>query len=331
MRISSTKHLFLFVLFVAIISGCGSKAPESMLPKNLSNSTDETTKLLNKKILEDSFTKSVTDDYRIGPGDLLEIKVYEAGDLSASVRVNSRGSVTYQLVGEVELGTLTVQEAEEKLQKLLEAKYVKDPHVNVFIREYRSKHVAVVGAVKNPGNYELLNRGHLLDALAQAGGLTDNAGKIIYLTRQGSGEQTQIDLNELLVKGNTQLNLPVQMGDMIFVPEAGTYYVNGTGVRKPGDFRIKDPVTVSRAVQIAGGLSPGAKASDIKLIRFHNGERQVIAVDLKAIEKGMQPDIPLQDKDVLFVAQNSIVAFFQSINLGFFFPPFTVSGAPAPR
>jgi polysaccharide export outer membrane protein len=326
MRKFSIRRLFFFILLVAFISGCGGgKTPESMLPQNLSKD-DKRTRLLNQKIVQDAFSTSVTDDYRIGPGDLLEIKVYEAADLSAVVRVNSRGIVTYPLLGEVELGTLTVQEAEEKLRELLGAKYVKDPHVSVFIREYRSKHVAVVGAVNKPGNYELLNRGRLLEALALAGGLADNAGNVVYVTRHGTDKQIEVDLNELLVKGNTQLNLPVQMGDTIFVPEAGVFYVNGA-VYRPGQYPLKDAVTVSRAVEMAGGLRTGAK-SNLKLLRFQeNGERQIITVDLKAIERGEQKDIALRDKDVVFVDQNAIVAFFQTLRLGFFFPPLSISGA----
>ncbi|MER3446978.1 MAG: hypothetical protein C4291_09095 [Candidatus Dadabacteria bacterium] len=326
------KYLLLFVLFSAILGACGGKSPETMIPQNISKSQEsKKAEELNRRIIEESARSAGTsEDYQIGPGDLLDAKVYEAQDLSAEVRVSSRGTVTYPLLGEVEVGGLTVREAEKKLQGLLQAKYVKDPHVSIFVKEYRSKRVAVVGAVKNPGNYELLNRGHLLDAIALAGGLTDNASKTVYLTHQGTDKQVRVDLDELLVKGNTSLNLPLQMGDTVFVPEAGVYYVNGA-VRKSGEFRLKGPVTASRAIEIAGGLETGAR-SHVTLIRFgENGERQIIPVDLKAIRKGEKEDIALQDQDVLFVSKNPIVAFFQSINLGFFFPPFTISGAPAPR
>src|SRR5216684_6336002 len=178
------KYLLLFVLFSAILGACGGKSPESMIPQNISKNQDsKRAEELNRKIIEES-AKSATnnEDYQIGPGDLLDAKVYEAQDLSTEARVSSRGTVTYPLLGEVEVGGLTVREAEKKLQRLLQAKYVKDPHVSIFIKEYRSKHVAVVGAVKNPGTYELLNRGHLLEAIALAGGVTDNASKTVYLT-----------------------------------------------------------------------------------------------------------------------------------------------------
>lgn len=328
------KYLLPFVLFSAILGACGGKSPESMIPQNISkNQESKRAEELNRKIIEESTKSATNEDYQIGPGDLINAKVYEAQDLSTEARVSTRGTVTYPLLGEVEVGGLTVHEAEKKLQGLLQAKYVKDPHVSIFIKEYKSKHVAVVGAVRNPGNYELLNRGHLLEAIALAGGLTDNAGKIVYLTHQGTDKQIRIDLDELLVKGNINLNLPVQMGDTVFVPESGVYYVNGA-VKKPGEFRLKTPVTVGRAVEIAGGLDSGARASNATLIRFNeDGQRQILPVDLKAIQKGEKEDIALRDKDVLFVSKNPLVAFFQSINLGFFLPPFgpSISGVPAPR
>ncbi len=325
------KHLFLFILLIASAVGCGSKTPESMLPKDFSNgSNDEKeTNLLNRKITTQAFNKSVADDYRIGPGDLLDVKVYEAADLSGEVRLSSRGVVTYPLLGEVELGSLTTREAEKKLQELIGAKYVKDPHVTVFVKEYRSKKVAVVGAVNKPGSYDLLGNGRILDALAIAGGLQEKAGKLVYITRQGEDGQTEIDLDRLLVKGDTQLNLPVSMGDTLFVPEAGIYYVNGA-VRRPGSFSLKESVTVSQGLEIAGGLATGAKASDIKLLRFKDGQRQIVPIDYKAIERGEQKDIALQDQDVLFVGKNPIVAFFQTIRLGLNVFPFSVSGT-APR
>ncbi len=327
------RYLILFTLFSVILSACGGKSPESMIPTNISkNQESKRAEEINRKIIEESAKSAANDgDYQIGPGDLLDVKVYEAQDLSSpEVRVSSRGTVTYPLLGDVEIGGLTVREAEKKLQGLLAAKYVKDPHVSIFVKEYRSKRVAVVGAVKNPGSYELLNRGHLLEAIALAGGLTDNAARVVYVTHQGSDKQIIVDLDELLVKGNMQLNLPVQMGDTVFVPEAGVFYVNGRGVKKPGEFPIKNGVTVSKAIAVAGGLRTGAKASSAILIRFQNGERQFIPINLKAIQKGEQKDVALQDQDVLFVDINPVIAFFQTIRPGFFFPPFSIS-ASAPQ
>lgn len=319
------RYILLPLLLVAFVIGCGSKTPESLIPEEAKNvSKDaERTRELNRKIAEEAFSQSVFSDYKIGPGDLLEVKVYEADDLSDLVRVNSAGKVTYPLLGEVDLGELTTQEAEERLQELLEAKYIKDPHVSIFIKEYKSKRVAVVGAVSAPGTYEVLNQGRILDVLAAAGGLSGEAGKAVYLTRRGEEGQLEIDLNELLAKGNIELNLPVQMGDTVFVPQAGTYYINGA-VERPGTFRLKDEITITQALEIAGGLSSGA--SGAKLLRYQDGEREVVPLDVKAIQKGEQKDIALKDQDVLYVGKNPLIAIFQSLRFGLRAFPFIITG-----
>ncbi len=360
--------LILSVLSVLIVTGCMNGAPRSAisdLPQNnpgvqttnkeieslnktiASNSsksidssstsvgTNNQTESLNKEITTkpfknsiDSSSNSVTDDYLIGPGDLLEVKVYGSDDLNDSVRVNSFGMVSYPLLGEVELGGLSTSQAEGKLEGLLGEKYIRDPHVTVFIKEYRSKSVAVLGAVKNPGNFELLKKGRLIDALALAGGLSNTASKVIYVARTGHDELTEIDL-EKVEKGDLELlNMPIQVGDTIYVPESGIYYVNGA-VRRPGQFPITPGVTFSQAIQIAGGLRSGSQ--NVRLVRYENGRPNVIPVDIKAIESGAEQDIPLEDRDIVIVGQNAIVAFLQQFRLGLNFWPFPVnvsSGVP---
>jgi polysaccharide export outer membrane protein len=317
-----------------------SAAPGSTIPDPPKNNpivrtTNKDIENLNEKIKSKSFkssiapsSKSVTDDYLIGPGDLLEVEVYGSDDLNDQVRVNSFGMVSYPLLGEVEVGELSTSQAEDKFEGLLGEKYIRDPSVNVFIKEYRSKHVAVLGAVRNPGNYELLKKGRLIDALALAGGLSGNASKVIYLARSGDDNMMEIDLDEVN-KGNLELlEIPVQIGDTIYVPEAGVYYVNGA-VRRPGQFPIIPGVTFSQAIQIAGGLRSGSQ--NVRLVRYENGQQNVIPVDVKAIESGAEQDIPLQDRDIVIVGQNAIVAFFQQFRMGLNFWPFPVnvsSGVP---
>src|SRR5579884_1268829 len=135
------RRLLLFILFSVILGACEGKSPESMIPPNISkNQESKRAQELNRRIIEESAKTATNDyDYQIGPGDLLDVKVYEAQDLSTEARVSTRGTVTYPLLGEVDLGGLTGQDAEKKLRGLLQAKYVKDPHVSIFIKEYRSK------------------------------------------------------------------------------------------------------------------------------------------------------------------------------------------------
>ncbi|HSC36143.1 MAG TPA: SLBB domain-containing protein [Thermodesulfobacteriota bacterium] len=284
------------------------------------------TQELNRKLIQESFSSDVAVDYLIGPGDLLSIQVLEAPELSTEARVNTQNTISFPLLGKVDIGGLTAQEAEERIKEQLSEKYMHDPHVVVAIKEFKSQRVAVIGSVKNPGTYELLGKGNLLDALALAGGLADDASEIAYITRkgkQGQDKTVQVDLNQLLDEGKSDLNVSINMGDVVYIPEAGVVYVDGA-VNKPGTFRIEDEMTVSQAVTAAGGVSRVAEESDVSLIRNKKGQIEVTAINLEEIKEGQTPDIVLEDQDVVVVGKNAIRSFFDTIRLGLFFPPFSV-------
>jgi len=318
----------LFVLFLLLIffSGCGGqKTDSSYLQDQAKTELSSESKELNQKIIEEAFRTEVTD-YLIGPGDLLDIKILEANELNTEARVNTKNIITFPLLGEVEVGGLTSQEVEKKLKVLLTEKYMQDPHVVVSIKEYRSQRVAVLGSVKKPGSYEILGRGNLLDALAMAEGLSEIASSVVYVSRidiKGNENSVAINLHELLKQGKSGLNIPIHMGDVIYVPEVGVFYVDGA-VNKPGSFPLKGDVTVSKAVAIAGGLSKTSSASDVKLVRLSNGKREVIPINLDLVKQGEQTDLALVDQDVVIVGKSLIKSFFDSIKLGLFFPPFSV-------
>lgn len=323
------KRIFsLFVLFLLLIffSGCGGqKTDSSYLQDQAKTELSSESKELNQKIIEEAFRTEVTD-YLIGPGDLLDIKILEANELNTEARVNTKNIITFPLLGEVEVGGLTSQEVEKKLKVLLTEKYMQDPHVVVSIKEYRSQRVAVLGSVKKPGSYEILGRGNLLDALAMAEGLSEIASSVVYVSRidiKGNENSVAINLHELLKQGKSGLNIPIHMGDVIYVPEVGVFYVDGA-VNKPGSFPLKGDVTVSKAVAIAGGLSKTSSASDVKLVRLSNGKREVIPINLDLVKQGEQTDLALVDQDVVIVGKSLIKSFFDSIKLGLFFPPFSV-------
>jgi polysaccharide export outer membrane protein len=322
--------LFVLFLFSVFFSGCGGHNTESTFLQNQEKSdSSKESKEFNRKIMEGAFAEEQTN-YLIGPGDLLDIKVLEAKELDTEARVNSKNTITFPLLGELEIGGLTSQEGENKLKELLSQKYMQDPHVVVSIKEYRSQRVAVIGSVKKPGSYEILGRGRLLDALSLAEGLTEGAGRVAYVSRRDNkkGEESvSIDLYELLHKGRADLNIPVHMGDIVYVPEAGVFYVDGQ-VSKPGSFPLKEGMTVSKAVTVAGGVSRTGQSSDVRLVRLIDGKREVTPVSLDLIRKGEQADLALEDQDVVIVGRSLIKSFFDSLRLGLFFPPFAVSPTP---
>ena len=170
-------------------------------------------------------------EYIIGPRDLLEIKVFELPEFDHTVRVSEDGSITLPLLGNVQVGGLTKEKVEQKIADLLD-KYVKKAQVSVFIKEYQSSRVAIIGAVEKPGMYELVGRQTLLQMVSQAGGFKENAANEIYILREGQDGNTasiSIDLEDLLLNGNQRLNIPLQPNDVINVPvdKLITIYVFG--------------------------------------------------------------------------------------------------------
>ncbi len=211
--------------------------------------------------------------YRIGPGDLLELKVFQVEELSQTVRVSEDGSMTLPLLGRVMVEGLTQEGVVQKLTDLLQAKYVKNPQVTIFIKEYKNQQVAVIGAVEKAGSYELVGRKNLLQIISMAGGFSETAGNEVFILREGQDGQTSsisIDLKDLLVNGNQALNVPIEPNDVINVPIDKEIRVFVMGrVTRPGAVtsKLSEGVTLLQAIADAGGLAEGAKESKITITR----------------------------------------------------------------
>jgi len=249
--------------------------------------------------------------YRVGPGDLLEIKVFEVKELDQTVRVSEDGSITLPLLGRVVVGGLTQEGVAQKLAGLLQAKYVKTPQVTIFIKEYKNQQVAVIGAVVNAGSYELVGRRNLLQMVSMAGGFAETAGNEVFILREGPGGAAStltIDLKDLLVNGNQALNVPIEPNDVINVPVDREIRVFVMGrVTRPGAVKAKlsEGITLLQAVADAGGLAEGAKESAITVTRKDKaGKEQKIRVNLRDILKGRKKDIRLQEGDVVYVPES---------------------------
>ncbi len=256
---------------------------------------------------KDAFVRA----YRIGPGDLLVLKVFEVDQLSQTVRVSEDGSITLPLLGRVVVEGLTQEGVVQKLTGLLSAKYVKNPQVTIFIKEYKNQQVAVIGAVVNAGSYELVGRKNLLQIISMAGGFSENAGDEVFILREGPDGKTAtiiIDLKDLLVNGNQALNVPLEPNDVVNVPVDKEIRVFVMGrVTKPGAVRAKlsEGITLLQAIADAGGLAEGAKEKAVLITRKDTaGKEQKIRVNLKDIIKGKKKDIVLQEGDVVFVPES---------------------------
>ena len=256
--------------------------------------------------------KVFVKEYKIGPKDLLEITVFELPELNQTARVSEDGSISLPLLGRVMIEGLTKEELEKKLAGLLEEKYLRQARVTIFIKEYQSNRVSVIGAVGKPGMYELIGRVSLLEMISQAGGLPDRAASELYILREGEDEtQTKlaIDLNDLIINNNQKLNIQLMPKDVINIPidQIINVFVFGA-VRNPGALQVKlsKRITLLQAIAQAGGTAEGASKSGIVIKRKDNktGKETEIKVNLKDIIKGKKPDIELQEGDVVYVPES---------------------------
>ncbi|MGQ9689300.1 MAG: polysaccharide biosynthesis/export family protein [Desulfobaccales bacterium] len=261
----------------------------------------------------------------MGPEDLLDIDVYGQEKLKRELRVNGQGMITMPLVGPVKVAGLTTQEIEARLAELYGSQYLRNPQITVSVKEFHHQRVAVTGAVDKPGSYEIIGPRTLLEVLAMAGGFSSKpkpeAGDVIHVIRRQSaaslaksteppgraqsfGPQTNtvvIDLRRLVSGQAPELNLMVENGDVVHVPFAGTAYVLG-GVKKPGNVTVKDSLTVSQAVAMAGGVDPLLGTDKITIMRFDAEGRPVsIDTNLRHITSRQEADLPVKENDVIVV------------------------------
>ena len=285
-------------------------------------------KAMNEKILASGLSgKDLYRDYKIGPEDLIEISVFEEEKLNKTVRVSSQGNIGLPLLGVLRVKGLTANDLEKEVRELLAEKYFQDPHVSVFIKEYRSQRISVIGAVEKPGPYDVSGQKTILGILGMAGGLKEDAGPLLFLIRPPQSEAGVppgekdaevmkpttfvIDLEELLGKGDLTFNLPLIHGDVVNIPTSGKIFVGGE-VRRPGGFFLKGKrVTVSQAIAMAEGLRPEAKGGETKIFRYsgQGNDREVINVDAYTIQKGQKEDPVLKENDIIIVPTSGSKAF----------------------
>lgn len=250
------------------------------------------------------------DAYSVGPKDLITINVFDVPDLNITVRISEDGTITLPLLGQVEVGGLTRFQLEKKLAVLLEKKYLKNAQVTVFIKEYQSKVVSIIGEVVKPGTYELIGKQTLLQVLSTAGGLSDTASnRIIVIRRYKNGKSSSlvIDLDELMLKGNPRMNIPLRAGDIINVPGERHFdiYVFGQ-VEKPGHIKVKKDgdITLLKVIAQAGGFTERARKSAVMVTRRVNGKDLKTRVNVKKVLKGKKIDLVLQNNDIVYVPES---------------------------
>jgi polysaccharide biosynthesis/export protein len=242
--------------------------------------------------------------YFISPGDVLDVSVFGAPDLSQRTAVNSSGDVYMPLVNYVHVAGMHPEDAQGVVeQAYFKSGVLKYPHVSIVVTSYASG-VVLMGSVNRPGIYPIVGSGKLFDILAEAGGTAATAGQVVTITHKGTSES----LTVLLASDPTlspAANVPVRQGDTIVVSKAGVIYVVGE-VLSPNGFLMDEPgpYTVMKAVAMARGLAKFAKPSQARIVRREPGGQQEIPVPLDKILVSKAPDIPMQSNDILFIPTN---------------------------
>lgn len=278
------------------------------------------------------------DQYLINPGDVLDVRVFGQAQFSRdNVRVSEDGRIRMPFIdGDITAVCLTERNLRDKITELLR-EFIRDPQVDVVVREYQSTPIAVLGAVRTPSRFQLSRRRNisLVELMAQVGGPSDRAGQTIQVTRasrEGCVKPEETDGDsfasgstfyrlEETMRGDAKANPLVRPGDIVIIPEAEQVFVVGNVV-SPRAVAMKEPITLSKAIAAAGGVLPDSKRDKVRLVRQDPSaplEKREIIVDLGAIEKLRAEDIALQPNDIIEVPLSGGKRLFKTF-IGSFVP-----------
>src|SRR6202453_3709467 len=274
----------------------------------------------------------------VGTGDVLHVDVFDVPELSRDIRVSETGDISYPLLpGRIHASGLTPYQLEQKLGELLiENGLVTHPQVSVLVKEQNSQPVSVVGAVLKPGVIQIIRPTTVLELLANAGGITDDAGNYVIITRNTAPAEARdeaavetaepppvtptdelalpsqiltIRLQDLLESGNPVYNIFVYGGDVVSIPRGGIVYVTGAGVAQPGGYILQShgaQITVMKAIALAHGLTTFSKSDDAVIMRSNPapGQKDIIPVHIKQIENQKADDMAMKSNDILYIPDN---------------------------
>ncbi len=284
-----------------------------------------------------SVAQTVDDTgYRLGPGDVVKISILAGGEeqVSKAMVVGDNGGVTVPFIGKIQAAGLTLGELEKQIAVPLGRDYFVNPQIHLQIEEYHSLQFFISGTVKDPGVYSLDFIPTLMDLIAKAGGVTEERGNLAYVLRgvkdpvqmqadtgmsdekltqtiaEARTKPITVDLQRLLDEGDMTENIRLQTGDTVYIPpgtkldQATTkIYVQGR-VKRPGVFDYQPGITALAACILAGGFDEYAAPNRARVIRHTGGERNVITINLKKVQTGDEPDLPLQPGDRIHIPES---------------------------
>jgi len=265
---------------------------------------------------------SPEEDYKVGPGDVIEIQVEDAPELSRVFRVTSTGTIVMPFLGRLSADQKTTEELRKTIEDGLRGEYLVDPKVSITVREYNSRSFFIQGAVRDPGVYQIEGHASLLELITVAGGLGDKHGTLAYILRKQKQAQEapaekagepdpQYELITVnisgLLKGRFDQNISIKPGDIVNIPPADVFFVAGE-VREPGSFPLKEGTTLRQAISLAQGTTFKAAANRAIIFREDpsSGKREEISIDVNAVMSGKKPDVPILANDIVIVPNSRL-------------------------
>jgi len=267
-----------------------------------------------------------TKEYHIGPSDVISLTVFAGGEkqYDSDLTVSSRGTINAPFIGEVKAAGMSTSDLERKIREPLARDYFVNPDVNISVREFRSLHYYISGAVKKPGLYETRSEYTLMELIAKAEGVVSERGNIAYVMREAADqvmagrkaeelaatiEPLRVDLKRLLDQGDMTANIQLQPGDLVYIPlekaldvAQTKIYVEGE-VKKPGHYDWQPGMTAMNACILAGGFDRFAAPNRARIIRQRDGEVITIDINLKDVRQGKIPDPPLEPGDRIYIPE----------------------------
>lgn len=322
---SRARAMMTFLLLLAVGAGIHAQAPTpntSGLPSGVASfpQTQETKSIPNPKEAPATWNDAAAPSNGgavppsaaqssspmpapIAAGDFLDVSEYHTPEFHSAVRVSAAGLVTLPMIGEVSVSGMDERAAARSIEAALVSKGILlHPLVSVLVTTYAGQDVSVLGEVTRPGVYPYTYHHRLLDLISAASGLSPNAGRLVNIFHQGDAKTAHpVVLDPSGTDTASDHNPELSPGDTVQVSRAGLVYVVGDVVR-PGGFAV-DPVqglTVVQALSLAWGASQNASAKAV-LIREQKDGRTMTTLNLKRMLRGRDPDVPVQDRDILYV------------------------------
>jgi polysaccharide export outer membrane protein len=308
--------LFLLLLSVASFaqqerqSDAGPPSPQQVQPATPANpnapapaAAPDASGRAPAKMQISSPASSTPTEMFIGPGDEGDMNVFSMPELTTHFRVESTGDVNLPLIGKFHIAGMSAEDAQAALEKKYEeGGFLRNPHITVFIKEYTTQGISVLGEVNRPGIYSALNARRLYDLFLIAGGLSPRAGKTVTITHTKDPEHPVVVTLENGGFSANQGNVEIQPGDTIMVSRAGVVYVIGE-VNRPGMYVMETAQTASmlQMLALAAGPTRMAALGHTRLIRRTAKGLESQDINLKKIMQAKSGDVDLQAEDIMFV------------------------------